>query len=231
MSEQEKPQEAITPPPVQNVTAPAVKPTSSAPLGNRQGGQGRGGYGGQGQNFGRGGPGGGRGGPQGRGGPGGGRGGQGGRRGDRKEPSEFTEEVIQISRVTRVVKGGRRMRFRATVAVGNKKGKIGVGTGKSVEVSAAIQKAITQAKKNFFVCILENDTIPHEVRHKFKRAEIILIPAAAGTGLKAGGSVRKVLELAGVTNILSKMIGCRNRLTNAYATIEILKKLRPHKKS
>jgi len=152
----------------------------------------------------------------------GGRGGRGGGRGDRKEPSEYAEEVIQIKRVTRVVKGGRRLRFRATVVVGNKKGKIGVGVGKSVEVAVAIQKAISDAKKHMVIVKIVNETIPHQVSHKFKRAEIILMPARAGTGLKAGGSVRTVLELVGVKNILSKMIGCRNKLTNAQATLQAL---------
>ena len=195
-----------------------AKPGFSRPQGGFNRPQG-GGFGGQR------GPGGGRGG---QGGFGGGRGGPGGGRGDRrgdkrKEPSEFEEEVIQIDRVTRVVKGGRRLRFRATVVIGNKKGKVGIGIGKSTEVATAIQKAIAQAKKHMYVMIIKNGTIPHELVYKYKRAHLKLLPASPGTGLKAGGSVRKVLEMAGVKNVLSKMMGCRNKLTNAQATFNAIK--------
>lgn len=156
----------------------------------------------------------------------GGRGGQRGGRGSRREPSEYEEEVLQIDRVTRVVKGGRRLRFRATVIVGNKKGKVGMGIGKSHEVVGAIQKAIHQAKKHFLIVPLHKGTIPHELSIKYKSAKILIMPASPGTGIIAGGAVRKIAELAGIKNILSKMFGGRNRITNAYAMMMALKQLR-----
>lgn len=150
-------------------------------------------------------------------------------RGAPKEPSEYEEEVLQIDRVTRVVKGGRRLRFRATVIVGNKNGTVGMGLGKSNEVVGAIKKAIHQAKKNFIHVPLKNGTIPHEVKVKFKSARLIMLPASPGTGIIAGGAVRKIAELAGIKNMLSKIFGARNRITNAYATLEGLKQLTPIK--
>lgn len=145
-----------------------------------------------------------------------------------REPSEYEEEVLQIDRVTRVVKGGRRLRFRATVVVGNRKGKVGIGIGKSNEVIGAIQKAIQKAKRSMVEVPLENDTIPHDISFKFKSAKIILMPASAGTGIIAGSSVRKIAELAGIKNILSKILGTNNRLINAQATMLALRRLRGH---
>lgn len=147
-------------------------------------------------------------------------------RGPKKEPSEYEEEVLQIDRVTRVVKGGRRLRFRATVVVGNKNGKVGIGIGKSNEVVGAIQKAIHQAKKELITIPIINGTLPHEVRVKFKSAKIIMLPASPGTGIIAGGAVRKIAELAGVKNMLSKILGCSNKITNAKATMIAMGKLR-----
>ena len=149
-----------------------------------------------------------------------------------KEQKEFEEEVLQIDRVTRVVKGGRRLRFRATVAIGDKKGRVGVGVGKSSEVVGGIQKAVSRAKANLIhVPITDGDTIPHAVRVKYKAAEMIVFPASPGTGVIAGGSLRKVLHLAGVKNVLSKNIGSRNTLVTAQAAIKALKQLRPVRKS
>lgn len=142
-----------------------------------------------------------------------------------KPKSEFDEEVLQIDRVTRVVKGGRRLRFRATLIAGNKNGKVGMGIGKSNEVVGAIKKALNQAKKNMFIVPIRNGTIPHEVNLKFKSAHILIMPASPGTGIIAGGAVRKIAELAGIKNLLSKIFGTRNRITNAYATVMALKKL------
>ena len=142
-----------------------------------------------------------------------------------KPKGEYDEEVIAIDRVTRVVKGGRRLRFRVTVVIGNKKGKVGLGIGKSNEVTGAIQKAISKAKKNIVVAALINDTIPHEIQVKFKTSKILMKPASPGTGIIAGGSVRKVLELVGVKNILSKQLGASNRITNAKAAIMALQEL------
>jgi len=144
----------------------------------------------------------------------------------RREPKEFEEEVIQIDRVTRVVKGGRKLRFRATVVIGNKKGKVGIGIGKSHEVTGAIQKAISKAKKNLIRVSIDGSTIPHDVKIKYKAARIILLPAAPGTGIIAGGPIRKVAELAGIKDILSKSFGTTNKLNNTKATFEALKSLK-----
>ncbi|MFA5842930.1 MAG: 30S ribosomal protein S5 [Candidatus Gracilibacteria bacterium] len=143
-----------------------------------------------------------------------------------QEPKEFEEEVIQLDRVTRVVKGGRRMRFRATVAIGNRKGRVGVGIAKSAEVVGAIKKAVTEAKKHMINIPIFNDTIPHRVSAKFKASKILLIPAGAGTGIIAGGATRIIIELSGIKNILSKSLGSSNRLNNSKATIDALIQLR-----
>lgn len=142
-----------------------------------------------------------------------------------KEPKEFEEEVIQIDRVTRVVKGGRKLRFRATVVIGNRKGKVGIGIGKSHEVTGSIQKAIAKAKKNLIKVVLDGNTIPHDVRIKYKSAKLLLMPAGPGTGIIAGGPVRKVVELAGIKDILSKRFGTTNKVANTRATFEALKEL------
>ncbi len=144
----------------------------------------------------------------------------------KQEPKEFEEEVIQIDRVTRVVKGGRRLRFRATVAIGNKKGRVGVGIGKSTEVQGAIKKAVAKAKKNLCKINMYGDTIPHRIESKFKSAKVLLIPASEGTGIIAGGPVRKVVELAGIKNILSKSLGSNNKLNCVKATYKALTSLR-----
>lgn len=143
-----------------------------------------------------------------------------------REQKEFDEHVIQIDRVTKVVKGGRRLRFRATVAIGNRKGKVGIGLGKSNEVTGAIQKAIAKAKKYLIKVTLDGPTIPHNVLVKFKSAKLLLMPAAPGTGLIAGETIRKVLELAGIKDILSKRFGSPNKVNNTKATIKALKQLK-----
>jgi len=149
-----------------------------------------------------------------------------------KEQKEFEEEVIHIDRVTRVVKGGRRLRFRVTVAIGDKKGRVGIGVGKASEVIIGIQKAVSKAKASLIkVPITDGDTIPHPVRFKYKAAEMLIMPASPGTGVIAGGSLRKILALAGVKNVLSKNLGSRNTLVGAQAAIKALKQLRPIKES
>ncbi|MBI5754702.1 30S ribosomal protein S5 [Candidatus Peregrinibacteria bacterium] len=149
------------------------------------------------------------------------------KRGPRNEEAkEFQEEVLQIDRVTRVVKGGRRLRFRATVVIGNLKGRAGLGIGKSNEVVGAIRKGITKAKKNLCTIPIYQGTIPHEITMKYKSSKIMLRPASIGTGLIAGGSARKILELIGVKNIISKAFGSSNRINNAKATIKALMSLR-----
>ena|SRR3989338_11504660 len=144
----------------------------------------------------------------------------------KREPKEFDEEVVQIDRVTRVVKGGRKLRFRATVVIGNRKGKVGIGVGKSHEVTGAIQKAIAKAKKDMLNVVLDGATIPHSIKIKYKSAKILMIPALPGTGLIAGGSLRKVLDLAGIKDILSKCYGTTNKVNNTKATFEALKLLK-----
>lgn len=148
-----------------------------------------------------------------------------------KEVKEFQEEVLDIARVTRVVKGGRRLRFRATVIIGNRKGKVGIGTGKSVEVAAAIQKAVARAKKQLIVVPLTKiDSIPHEVKMKYKSARLMIMPAYEGTGIIAGGAVRKIAELAGVKNMYGKSFGTTNKLVSAQATIKALEALKEVRK-
>lgn len=154
------------------------------------------------------------------------------RRGGReqKAPSEYTETTLGLDRVTRVVKGGRRMRFRAVVVVGNKKGKVGLGTGKANEVQAAVQKATKAAKRNMILVPLsKGGTIPHEIDVKFKAAKLRLIPASEGTGIIAGGALRVIFDHAGVRNVLSKRFGTNNKLVNAQATFVALKRLKPVK--
>lgn len=151
------------------------------------------------------------------------------RRRDKKRPireeKEFMEEVLQIDRVTRVVKGGRRLRFRVTVIIGDKKGKVAIGIGKSAEVVGGIQKAIAKAKKSLIKVTIENGTIPHELRVKHKSAKILLMPGTPGGGIIAGGAVRKICELAGIENVIGKIFGTNNKIVNAQATIKALEKL------
>ncbi len=155
------------------------------------------------------------------------RGGGGRGRRDRKqrEPKEFEESIIQIDRVTRVTKGGRQLRFRVSVVIGDQKGRVGYGIGKSAEVMSGVQKAIAEAKRNLVTVPIFEDTIPHAVSYKFKASKVFLLPAPEGKGVIAGGAVRKVLELAGIKNVLSKMHGSRNKLNSVYATMECLKAL------
>jgi len=147
-----------------------------------------------------------------------------GRRGRKdRAPKEFTEKLLEVRRVTRVTTGGRRMSFRATILVGNGKGKIGVGVAKWPDVSTAVKKASREAYKTLFVVpITRANTVPYLLTTKFKSCRVRLIPASAGTGLKAGSAVRAVLELAGYENVLSKIIGSNNKLNNAIATINAL---------
>lgn len=141
---------------------------------------------------------------------------------------EFEERVVMINRVTKVVKGGRRMRFSALVVVGDKKGRVGFGTGKANEVPDAIKKALEDAKRNVFRVNLVDGgrTISHQVTGVYGAGEVFLKPAAEGTGVIAGGPVRAVLELAGVTDILSKCIGSRTPVNVVRATVEGLKSLK-----
>ncbi len=161
------------------------------------------------------------------------RGGQrGGRRDDRRnmapqEPKEFEEIVINIDRVARVVKGGRRFRFKALVVVGNNKGKVGVGVSKGQDVQTAVAKATDVAKKHLITVPIVNETIPHDVETKVSGAQVLIKPAAPGTGIIAGGVVRQIIGVTGIRNMLSKSLGSTNKVNIAYATIEALQTLVP----
>jgi small subunit ribosomal protein S5 len=145
------------------------------------------------------------------------------------EEKQFDERVVHIDRVARVVKGGRRFRFRALVVVGDRKNRVGVGSAKGADVTAAVTKATEVAKKHFVAVEIHNGTIPHETEAKVSGAHILLKPASPGTGLIAGGVVRTVLEVAGISNALSKSLGSSNKTNTAYATIAALTSVVPAK--
>ncbi|MEI7511656.1 MAG: 30S ribosomal protein S5 [Candidatus Peregrinibacteria bacterium] len=138
--------------------------------------------------------------------------------------------MLDIARVTRVVKGGRRLRFRATVAIGDKKGRVGVGTGKSAEVATSIRKAVSDAKKNLITVDLIEGTIPHDLKMKYKSAAMLLMPAPSGTGVIAGGAFRKIAILAGITDVFAKSHGTSNALVSAQASIRALSGFTPRRK-
>lgn len=145
--------------------------------------------------------------------------------------SEFEEKIVDVARITRVVKGGRRMRFRVLVVVGNKKGKVGAAVAKGAEVPTAMRKAIETAKKNMLdVPITESGSIAHESKARFSASEILLLPAPDGSSLVSGGTARTVLELAGYRNVVSKSLGSNNRLNCVFATLEALKELKKRNK-
>ncbi|MCF7812122.1 30S ribosomal protein S5 [Candidatus Gracilibacteria bacterium] len=146
-------------------------------------------------------------------------------RGRKREPKEFEEAILQIDRVTRVVAGGRRLRFRVSVVIGDQKGRVGFGIGKANEVMLGIQKAVSSAKKGLIQVPIFNGTLPHEIKSNFKSSKVLLFPAPEGKGVIAGGAVRKILELAGVRDVLSKVHGSRNRVNVAHATFLALEKL------
>lgn len=139
--------------------------------------------------------------------------------------SPFQEEVINIDRVSRVVKGGRRFRFKALVVVGDGKTKVGVGVSKGQDVQSAVAKATDEAKKNLITVPVVNGTIPHEAEVKLSGARVLIKPAAPGTGVIAGGVVRQVIGVTGINNLLSKSLGSTNKVNIAYATIEALQSL------
>lgn len=144
-----------------------------------------------------------------------------------REEKIFNEYVINIDRVSRVVKGGRRFRFKALVAVGDGKQRVGVGVAKGLDVQSAVQKATEKAKKSLVTIPIENATIPHEVEVKFGGAKVLLMPATKGSGIIAGGAVRSIIGLTGVHNLLGKVLGSNNKVNNSYATIEALRQLVP----
>ncbi|MFA6447040.1 MAG: 30S ribosomal protein S5 [Patescibacteria group bacterium] len=162
---------------------------------------------------------------------GGNRGGKGGGN-DRRRPrtevpaeSDYEEKNIEVARVTRVTKGGKRMRFRVLSVIGNHKGRVGFGLAKGLDVAAATSKATTQARKSLITVPLVNETIPYAVQAKFAAAVVLLKPAPKGTGVKAGGPVRTVLELAGIPNISAKILGAKNKTNNVKAVFEALKQI------
>jgi len=146
------------------------------------------------------------------------------------EEKQFDERTLHIDRVARVVKGGRRFRFRALVVVGDKKGKVGIGISKGADVTAAVTKATDVAKKHMIAVPLYKGTFPHEAEAKVSGARILLKPASQGTGLIAGGVVRTILEVGGVSNALSKSLGSTNKTNTAYATIAALESMQPASK-
>lgn len=140
--------------------------------------------------------------------------------------TEYTEKVIQVNRVSKKTTGGNKIGFSVLVVVGDKKGKVGVGLGKAGDVTSAVRKAMTYAKKHMITVPMRKTTIPHEIRIKKGAAKILLKPAPAGTGIRAGGAVRAVVEAAGIRDIVSKILGTDNKASNVYATFEALQRLR-----
>ncbi len=164
------------------------------------------------------------------GGTGGGGGYRGGaRRGDRRDDrpkDDMEQRILEVARVTRVMAGGKRMNFRACVAIGDKKGNVGVGLGKGADVTMAVNKAVNRAKKTMVNVPMVNETIPHEINLKMGAARLMFKPAKKGRGVIAGGVARIILELAGVKNVTSKALGSKNKINNARCTIEALRRLR-----
>lgn len=153
-----------------------------------------------------------------------------GNRRDERPKDDMEQRILEVARVTRVMAGGKRMNFRACVALGDKKGNVGVGLGKGADVTMAVNKAVNKAKKNMVNVPMVNDTIPHEVLFKRGAARIIFKPAKKGRGVISGGVARIILELAGVKNVTTKALGSNNKINNAYCTIEALRSLRRSEK-
>ena len=143
-----------------------------------------------------------------------------------QEGGDLDQRVLDLARVTRVTKGGKRMRFRACVLVGDHKGQVGFGVSKGADVAFAVSKAARQARKNLIRIRLVNETIPHQVEEKYHAAVVMLKPAPKGSGIKAGGAVRSILELAGVPNVSSKILNGKNKINISRATMAALQKLR-----
>lgn len=144
-----------------------------------------------------------------------------------KEEKKYEEKVLLIKRVSKKTTGGNYVSFSALVVLGDKRGKVGIGLGRGLEVPPAIQKAISHAKKNLISVPIFKNTLPHEIKVKYKAALILLKPAPEGTGLKVGSVARVILDLVGISNASGKIIGSRNQIVNTYAVMEALKKLKP----
>ena len=151
----------------------------------------------------------------------------GGRGGIREEAKEFREEMLEIARVTRVTAGGRQLRFRASIVIGDGKGRVGLGIGKSGEVQGAIEKAIRDAKKNLVTFNIVNGTIAHDVSVNFKASSLFLHPAHPGTGIIAGGAVRKICSVSGLKDVIAKQHGGSNPITNARVAMRAFASLKP----
>jgi len=147
-----------------------------------------------------------------------------------KEESEFEQKLVEVARVTRVMAGGKRMRFRATLAIGDRKGRVGVGVAKGADVTMAIKKAFNQAKKNLVRVPMLDGTVPHEILSKFKSAQVLIKPAKKGSGVKAGGAARMILELAGLEDVTAKILGSNNKINNVKAVLVALEGLKMPKK-
>lgn len=143
-----------------------------------------------------------------------------------KEQSEFDQKLVDLARVTRVTKGGKRLSFRACIVLGDSKGRVGYGVAKGKDVQIAITKAVTQAKKKLMTVNIVKGSIPYELKIKFKAAKIMLRPGAQGRGIIAGGVVRTVLELAGYKNVVAKIYGSNNKINNVKATYKALETLK-----
>lgn len=143
-----------------------------------------------------------------------------------REAKEYEERVIQVNRVSKKTKGGNQIRFSVLMVVGDKKSRVGVGLGKALDVSSAIRKGVRRARKNLFQVPLKKGTIPYQVLVKCGAARVLIKPAPPGTGLITGGAVRSVAEVAGIKDMVSKILGTRNKASNVYATIEAFKKLK-----
>jgi len=168
-----------------------------------------------------------------RGGDNRGRGGKrqgGGNRREERPESEYEQQILDLARVTRVMAGGKRMRFRACVALGNRRGKVGIGLAKGADVTMAITKAVNQAKKKMIdVPLAAGETIPHRIKTKYGAASILLLPARQGRGVICGGVVRIIAELAGIQNVSGKILGTNNNVTNSKCMIKALSSLKPLK--
>ena len=150
-----------------------------------------------------------------------------GRKPFKKPAEEFEQKIVDLARVTRVMAGGKRMRFRTCMVIGDKKGRVGLGIAKGADVALSVGKAVTQAKKHVINVPIVNDTIPHEVNIKLGASKIMMKPGRKGAGIKAGGVVRIVLELAGVKDVVAKILGTNNKVNNAKATIKALNSFIP----
>ncbi len=147
-----------------------------------------------------------------------------------KKEEEFQQRIIDVARVTRVMAGGKRMKFRVCLAIGDKKGRVGIGIAKGSDVTMGISKALDIAKKNLVKVPIVNETIIHSVEIKFKAAKVLLKPAKKGAGIKAGGPVRTLCELAGIPNVTAKILGSNNKINIAKATIEAFGSFKKAKK-